>query len=95
VAPSERRIEISFCRVVARDSSRLATFAQTMSSTSTTTAPRMRTDRSSEVLTSYTPRAPESTSSRGTSVRCWNRELDRVVAGSVEKNESKPARAVC
>ena len=34
VAPSESRTEISFCRVVARESSRLATLAQTISSTS-------------------------------------------------------------
>ncbi len=51
VAPSDNRIEISFCRVVARESSRLATLAQTIKRTSRTTAVRIVTDRASESLT--------------------------------------------
>jgi hypothetical protein len=43
VAPSDRRTDSSFCREVARESSRLATFAHTMSSTSVTTTPRIVT----------------------------------------------------
>ena len=41
VAPSESRTEISFCRVVARERSRFATLAQTISSTSATTTLRI------------------------------------------------------
>ena len=52
VAPSDRRTEISFCRPVARESSRLATFAHTMSSTSTTTIVRIVTARRSSVFAS-------------------------------------------
>ena len=50
--PSESRTESSFCRVVARDSSRFATLAQTISRTSATTTLRIVTERSSFVLTS-------------------------------------------
>ena len=52
VAPSDSRTDSSFCRVVARDSSRFATLAQTIRRTSATTTPRIVTDRSSLVLTS-------------------------------------------
>ena len=45
VAPSDRRTDSSFCRVVARESSRFATFAQTISSTSATTTLRIVTER--------------------------------------------------
>ena len=41
VAPTDSRTDSSLRRAVARDSSRLATFAQTISSTSTTTAARI------------------------------------------------------
>ena len=44
VAPIDRRTEISRCRVVARDSSRFATLAQTISSmTNATLASQMAT----------------------------------------------------
>ena len=52
VAPSDSLTEISFWRVAARESSRLATFAQTIRSTSTTTPLRIVTARSSDTLTS-------------------------------------------
>ncbi len=75
VAPSERRIEISLCRRIARDSIRLATFAQMMSRTIATTAERILAAVTAASSTSYTPRAPDSSTSRGISPwrSCWAR----------------------
>ena len=52
VAPSDNLIEISRCRVAARDSSRLATLAHTINRIRTTTTLRIVTALESEVLTS-------------------------------------------
>ena len=52
VAPSDSRTDSSFWRVAARDSSRFATLAQTISSTSATTVVRIEAVRTSLVLTS-------------------------------------------
>ena len=72
-APIDRRTAISFWRAVARDSSRLATFAQTMSSTRLVTIASAIAERVVLVSRSYVPRAPESTSRCGTAVRFWLR----------------------
>ena len=96
VAPSDSRTEISFCRAVARDSSRLATLAQTISSTSATTTLRIVDRRAARWCWRRRCRgAPDSTTQprhlRAVAIAASRRARRRV---SDCRYESSPARAV-
>ena len=94
VAPSDSRTDSSLCLVVARDSSRLATFAHTISSTSATIVVRIDALRTSLEFTSYTPRFAESTRREGTSLRLRFCAVLRAESVNDLRYESRPALAV-
>jgi hypothetical protein len=94
VAPSDKRTASSRCRDAARESSRFATFAHTISSTITTTPVSIETVRTSLVLASFMPWRPESTSSRGTSLGSGLRSCARAASVRRPTYASIPERAV-